>query len=94
MMQRKRSFSETVRNLETKNSERLMRKARRANRIAKSLRGAGRRLAYSVKSSALVALATKLPAKSRVRSDNVIMDFVVVELKQGKGGLHCPAKLF
>lgn len=88
MKKNKRTFGEIVRLLEPKNSEMLMLKARRANRIAKFVRGEARRVAYRAKASALSALLTKLPERIDVRSDLELTDFVVIGLKQTRGGLH------
>jgi len=93
MKKRKRTFGETIRGLESENSRKLMNKARRANRIAKSVRGSARRLAYSAKAAALSALVRKLPGCVEVRRDIVLTEFVVVELKNTNRGLHCPTVL-
>lgn len=93
MKSNKRTFSETVNALEAVHSEALMAKAASANRIAKSARGYARRVAYSAKSAALTALRTKFPARVRVRHDNRMNDYVVVELKHLGRGLHYPAAL-
>jgi hypothetical protein len=89
----KRTFSETVSALEGPNSEALMAKASNANSIAKSVRGKARRRAYSVKAAALTALRMKLPSRVRIRHDNRINDYIVVELKHLRRGLHYPAAL-
>lgn len=76
--------------LERKNSEKLMKKARLANRIAKRSRGASRQNAYAVKACALATLVEKMPDRVDVRKDIILTDFVVVELKNTNRGLHLP----
>ncbi len=93
MKNKKPAFVNIVQSLEGSHSEKLMRKARCANRIAKMLRGHRRRLAYDVKANALRALVRKLPGRVDIRMDIVLTDFVVVELKNTKRGLHFPAVL-
>lgn len=76
------------------NSERLMAKARIANRLAKKLRGLNRETAYNVKARALCSLVKKLPDFVTISRDVKLTEFVVVELKREQSGLHLPfAKL-
>ena len=89
-MHKKQTFSQMLTSLETPNSERLMRRARRANRIAKNVRGRSRRNAYSVKSRALSSLVNHLPGQTNIRKDIILTDMVVVELKGSQSGLHFP----
>ncbi len=61
--QHKLTFNEILAGVEKDNSERLMRKARTANYLAKRSRGSQRRTAYGVKSRALSSLVKKMPAR-------------------------------
>lgn len=88
MKKNKRTFGDIVRGLESRNSELLMLKARRANRIAKIVRGSSRRVAYRAKSDALRTLVTKMPGRIDIHSDLELLDFVVIELREKSGGLH------
>jgi hypothetical protein len=88
MTQHKKTFSQILEQLEKSNSEKLMKRARLANRIAKRSRGRRRRLAYQVKHRALGSLVKKLPAQVAIRRDIVLTEFVVVELKNTESGLH------
>jgi len=68
-----------------------MAKARLANKLAKKSRGASRQTAYHVKSKALCSLIKKLPDYVRVSQDIRLTEFVVVELKTERSGLHLPS---
>lgn len=86
----KLTFSQILAGVEKENSERLMSKARIANRLAKRSRGEQRKSAYTVKSDALSSLVKKMPARIDIRKDIILTDFVVVELKNTNVGLHLP----
>jgi hypothetical protein len=88
MKTNKATFGKILERTGQKNSERLMAKARLANRIAKGSRGVNRRMAYSVKSTALYSLVKKLSCHVRVFKDIKSTDFVIVELKKERSGLH------
>lgn len=88
--QHKLTFSQILAGVEKVNSERLMSKARIANRLAKKSRGEQRKSAYTVKSDALSSLVKKMPARIDIRKDIILTDFVVVELKNTNVGLHFP----
>ena len=92
MPQRKLTFNQILNGLEKSNSEKLMKRARQANRLAKRSRGHKRQLAYQVKSKALVSLVKSLPNQVEIRRDIILTDFVVVELKNTQSGLHLPAE--
>jgi ribosomal protein L25 (general stress protein Ctc) len=91
-MNNKQTFNQMLTSLETPNSKRLMRRARRANRIAKRVYGKNRRNAYRVKSRALCSLVNHLPEQTDIRKDIILTDFVVVELKGAETGLHVPVR--
>ncbi len=90
MKQQKLTFNQICAKEEKDNSEKLMSKARLANRLAKRVRGNQRQTAYAVKSGALSSLVHKMPALLDVRKDIILTDFVVVELKNTNVGLHFP----
>jgi hypothetical protein len=90
MKNTKRTFSDTLKNLAQENSEKLMAKARLANRLAKRFKGKNRRNAYSIKANALCSLVKFLPNKISIRKDIKLTEFVVVELKNANSGLHLP----
>ncbi len=90
MSQHKPTFNEIVSRNEKTNSEKLMKKARLANCLAKRIYGKQRRTAYAVKSKALGSLVKKMPARVCIRKDIILTDFVVVELKNTNAGLHFP----
>ncbi|HEY0458619.1 MAG TPA: hypothetical protein VGC97_05655 [Pyrinomonadaceae bacterium] len=91
MKPNKPTFSTILEQTEQKNSERLMEKARIANRLAKKSRGASRQMAYHIKSKALCSLVKNLSNYVRVSKDIKLTDFVVVELKREQSGLHLPS---
>lgn len=84
------TFSDILERTERENSERLMAKARAANRLAKKSRGSNRRTAYHIKSKALCSLVKKLSNQIRISKDIKLTDFLVVELKSEQSGLHLP----
>jgi len=86
----KPTFSKILERTEGKNSERLMAKARLANKLAKKSHGTSRQMAYHIKSKALCSLVKKLSSHVRVSKDIKLTDFVVVELKSEQSGLHLP----
>ena len=93
MAKTQRTFNQMLSGLEGRHSEQLMRRARRANRIAKITRGRSRRNAYEVKAKALSYLVDRMPERANVRKDIVLTDFVIVELKGTCRGLHCPVSM-
>ncbi len=90
MTHHKLTFSQIIAGVKKDNSEKLMKKARLANRLAKHSRGDQRQSAYAVKSGALASLVHKMPGRIDVRKDIILTDFVVVELKNTNVGLHFP----
>ena len=90
MKQHKPTFNQILTGLEKDNSEKLMSKARLANRLAKQHHGHRRQLAYQVKAKALSSLVHQLPNQVNIRKDIRLEAFVVVELKTTQSGLHFP----
>ena len=93
-MVKKRSFNDILTAESVKNGERLMSKARIANRVAKASNGPNRQSAYKIKASTIERLLEKFPNKVRVHRDIRLNDFVVVALKNNGLGLHFPAEKF
>lgn len=89
-----RTFSSILDSVASANSMKLMERARLANRIAKSLRGEARVRAYAVKHGSLLVLKAKFPDRVRVVNDFNTPQFVVVESKTVRFGLHAPEELF
>lgn len=90
MSQHKLTFNQILAGVEKENCEKLMKKARTANKLAKRSRGAQRQTAYTVKTSALGSLVRKMPGRVDIRKDIILTDFVVIELKNTNSGLHFP----
>lgn len=90
MPQHKLTFNQILAGVEKNNSEKLMSKARLANRLAKRTKGLQKKAAYAVKSGALGSLVKKMPGRVDIRKDIILTEFVVVELKNTNVGLHFP----
>ncbi len=93
------TFSQILKRLETQNAERLIEKARTANRLAKSAPDSrARGCAYRVKVNALLNLRRRFPARTSVMTDLRIPTFVIVEYASpqtgARCGLHAPARDF
>ncbi|MBD0325062.1 MAG: hypothetical protein ICV68_01445 [Pyrinomonadaceae bacterium] len=93
------TFNQILKQLETQNAERLIEKARTANRLAKSSPSSRtRRHAYRVKVDALLNLRRRFPARTSVRIDPRIPSFVIVQYASPQAGarcdLHAPARDF
>lgn len=94
-----RTFNQILARLESQNAERLLEKARAANRLAKSATdGRARRRAYRVKIDALLNLRRRFPARTNVTTDPRIPSFVIVKYASPhtgvRYGLHAPASDF
>jgi hypothetical protein len=93
------TFNQILKRLEPKNAERLIEKARTANRLAKSAPDSrARRRAYHVKVDALLNLRRRFPARTSVTTDPRIPSFVIVRHDSPQTGarcsLHVPARDF
>jgi hypothetical protein len=86
----KRLLAQTAPN----NAGRLMNRARTANRLAKTVRGRARTLAYRVKTDALVALRSRFPERVTLRADTRQPRMVVVAVTAARFGLHAPRENF
>ena len=76
------------------NQRRLMHRARTANRLAKSVNGRARIVAYRVKTEALVTLTKRFPDQVMLRRDVEQPGMVVVAVTAARFGLHAPAQNF
>jgi hypothetical protein len=92
----RQTFRELYEGLEGNNADKLMDRARTANRIAKTMQTARARLgAYRVKHNALLALKEKFPTKVMVSLDPQYGSyFVLVKDMESRFGLHAPARFF
>ena len=94
-----RTFNQILKRLETQNAERLIERARTANRLAKSAPDSrARHRAYRVKVGALINLRRRFPARTSVTKDPRIPSFVIVRYDSSQTGarcgLHAPARDF
>ena len=94
--QRRQTFRAILAKVEKSNSEKLMCRARVANRIAKSVQTArARTSAYRVKHNALVALEGRFPGRVKVSLDPQYGTyFVSVKVSDSRFALHAPASHF
>ena len=76
------------------NQRRLMHRARTANRLAKTVSGKARTVAYRVKTDALVTLKNRFPDQVELRRDVRQPQMVVVAITDARFGLHAPAHNF
>lgn len=90
MRGRKKTFSEILNETKEDHCERLMQKARMANRIAKQVQPRSRRNAYGVKHGALTTIVKKMKGKFEVKKDFRNEELVVVTLRKERYGLHLP----
>lgn len=89
-----RPFAEIVGAVAERNAGTLMARARLANRLAKTSEGRARRLAYAVKTGALVALKNRFPERVAIDLDPMLPSFVVVSVPTARFGLHAPVERF
>lgn len=71
-----------------------MERARTANRIAKSVRGKNKDIAYRVKTEALITLSKTIPEQIFISNDPRTPEFVLVQIVAARFGLHAPASKF
>jgi hypothetical protein len=71
-----------------------MHRARTANRLAKTVSGKARTVAYRVKTDALVTLKKRFPDHVELRRDVRQPRMVVVAVADDRFGLHVPAQNF
>lgn len=90
----RRSFRNILSGVATQNADRLMGRARLANKLAKSLRGRSRKRAYAVKGQALLELTKRFPERIRIVHDFPSPRCVLVQAPRACFGLHAPAILF
>jgi len=96
--QQQPTFKNILERAAGENAERLLERARTANRLAKIVTNShSRRRAYRVKTDALHRLRESFPAQTRVFTDARIPSFVVVQYNTGTTrprSLHAPAAEF
>jgi hypothetical protein len=81
------TFNQILKRLETGNAQRLIEKARTANRLAKSVPDSrARRRAYCVKTEALLNLRLRFPARTSVMADPRIPSFVISRIHLAANG--------
>jgi hypothetical protein len=90
----KTDFEEILRRVELRNADRIMQRARLANRIAKTLDGNPKARAYRVKHKALIALANKFPDQIKVTRDASLEEILIIKVVRASFGLHIPANCF
>src|ERR1700759_3634483 len=84
------TFRQILARLEAQNAERLIEKARTANRLAKSAPEAcARSRAYRVRVTALLSLPRRFPASTSVMTAPPIPSFVVVKYVSPQPGVRC-----
>lgn len=88
---KKRTFEQILAQVASGNANRLLNRARAANRLAKSLTGKARASAYSVKHDALAALASRFPDRVTVNCDARASELLIINLNDARFGLHIPA---
>ena len=88
------SFGNVLALVELQNLETIMERARRANRLAKTLVGRHKRKAYRVKHQALKALATKFPHHIYVNNDPRRRGVLLVNSLTKVWALHAPDFVF
>ncbi len=91
---RKRSFRSILSGVASENANRLMGRARLANRLAKSLRGQARSKTYSLKTQALLELTMRFPERVRIVNDVRTPRYILIKARLGRFGLHAPATFF
>lgn len=88
------TFKRILAQTASSNARCLMRRAWTANRLAKTINGKARALAYQVKTDALVTLTRRFPDKVVLRRDNEHPQMVVVAIAGARFGLHAPRQNF
>ena len=84
------TFKQILKQLETRNAQRIIERARTANRLAKSAPDSrARRRAYRVKTEALLNLRRRFPARTSVKTDPRTPSFVIVEYASPQTGVRC-----
>src|SRR5262245_28913289 len=90
----RRTFRMIRDQVEAANCEKLMERARLANRLAKHLEGNRRSKAYVIKHRALKELASSFPHLVYVHIDRRTAGFVLVHSLKRVWALHAPDGLF
>jgi hypothetical protein len=85
-----RTFRAILDQVEGENCDRVMERARLANRLAKSVEGGPRHRAYAVKHRALKALALGFPNRVHISRDRIRPHLLLVSSLTKAWGLHAP----
>jgi hypothetical protein len=91
---RKKTFKQLLSQTAATNRETLMRRARAANRLAKSTSGKSRQRSYHVKHKALFSLVQKFGTETSIQVDPKTPEMLVVVVDDTGFGLHAPKSLF
>src|SRR5215210_4395902 len=91
---RKPTFKEILNQVAAGNVNRLINRARTANRLAKLTCGKARRSAYCVKNDVLVTITCRFPDRVTIRKDLRTTELFVINFKKPGFGLHIPASEF
>ena len=91
---RERTFGAILNQVEAENCERMMQRARLANRVAKVVVGSPRLKAYRIKHKALTEMVSRFPDRGYVRPDPQLAEFVIVTSLVTPWGLHAPSEVF
>lgn len=94
MLKKKKNFKDLLQQVTQNNVEKLIDRARTANRMAKLLKGKARISAYAVKHNALVSLAYRFPEQVSIERDLVQTELLIINFKKSRSGLHIPKNEF
>ena len=87
----RQTFRSILNKVAPENANKLMRRARIANQLAKSLHGRSRVRAYAVKTRAVLGLTVGFPDRIRICIDFKTPGFLLVKAPTVYFGLHVPA---
>jgi len=90
----RQTFRSIMNKVAPENANKLMRRARTANQLAKSLHGRSRVRAYAVKTRAVLGLTAGFPDRIRICIDFNTPGFLLVKAPAVYFGLHVPAGIF
>ena len=90
----RQTFRSILNKVAPENANKLMRRARIANQLAKSLHGRSRVRAYAVKTRAVLGLTVGFPDRIRICIDFKTPGFLLVKAPTVYFGLHVPAGIF
>ena len=88
------TFNDILEQAASANSLSLMERARVANRLAKTVEGRSKSMAYAVKHRALRALTVRFPTAVRIKDDPIHPGLVIIRPLAKPWGLHAPKAVF